>query len=136
MKKLNKSQVKERDALMEKLADTSTSVETALTEYNEAVAEAHAKFIEVWESYKEVRQEAYEFLDEIVTTMGEYEAERSEKWTDSEAGERYVEWRQSYESAREECNIPDDPEPPEELDLDYEGRNDTLGELADSPEDM
>ncbi|MCW2275116.1 hypothetical protein GJ654_10305 [Rhodoblastus acidophilus] len=48
----------------------------------------------------EALRAADEFISGLADAMNDYEGERSEKWSNSDAGAAYVEWREGYEAVQ------------------------------------
>ena len=78
MKKLSKDQVKRKAEIVQRLAIQEDVIETALEAYNEAVVDAQS------------------FVEEVIQEQEDYKAERSEKWSDSDAGEQYACWSDAW----------------------------------------
>lgn len=80
MKRLSKEQRRERDRLIGELEAVQAKLEQAAAEYTAKLGEAQ------------------DFCRRVVEEMEAYEGDRSEKWADSEAGQRYVQWREDWEN--------------------------------------
>ncbi len=74
MKKLTKDHLKRRTELALALDDAYRALTEAAEKYNEALATAR------------------EFIEDVVSEMSDYQSERSEKWTESDAGSAYENW--------------------------------------------
>jgi hypothetical protein len=79
MKKLSKAQVAERDQIANDLRAGIEAWESAVADLNDAIGRA------------------VEFRDGLVAEMDEYMGERSERWPESEGGQQYAEWHDSWE---------------------------------------
>jgi hypothetical protein len=80
VKKFTKKQIEEQAAIGGELRSAYEDYENALSALNDAI------------------QKAEDFKAEVVGAMDEYLSERSEKWTESEAGQAYSEWKDAWES--------------------------------------
>jgi uncharacterized coiled-coil DUF342 family protein len=116
MKRISKEQQKEIDAQIDKLIATSGELKTTIDEFNAAMAEPRAKLEAVQSTYNDELAEMREIYDQLHTEASEYQSERSEKWNESDAGQVYAQWVDSFEGISE---ISDDLaiEMPEPLDV-------------------
>ena len=64
-------------------------------------------------AYNDVLAEAREFRDDMVGGMEDYMSERSEKWTEGDAGQAYAQWKDEWEAL--ELDDIDDPEGHDDL---------------------
>lgn len=98
MKKLTKHALTERDEITGKLTDTYNALEEALLTFNNAMQTVWDTDVEpAIEAYNAAVEAAKEWRDEQVGEMEQYIDERSEKWEEGEAGQRYTAWKQEYE---------------------------------------
>lgn len=165
MRKLNKKNSEALQKHIEDVDNTETELRDAIDKYNEVLADewqavvaAYKGFVEaVGESEPEVRSakeafdaavsEAESFREEMSSEIEGHYDEKSERWQESEAGERFSEWSSTWQETiePEEIEIPElkDLEEISELtdlekpsDIEYDGsRADTLRDLEPSPGD-
>jgi len=110
VKKLNKTQLaelaahtttlatkkQEIDESWDKLVEAYEGVESAIGDYNESLATV------------------IEWRDGIVQEMSDYQAERSDKWQEGDAGQQYQSWIDEWEGLDlSEVEIPDMPDEPD-----------------------
>src|SRR5215472_12098154 len=99
MKKLSKVQNTELQTHLDALAEKKTAIETA------------------WEEFEEKHgalAEAIEWRDGIIQEMSDYQAERSDKWQEGDAGQAYQEWIDEWEGLDlTEIEVPELGEMPE-----------------------
>ena len=100
MKKLDEASKRQLDTLAVDLGALAQKVTAAIAEANTALQAYNAKL-----------GEAREFRDEIVAAMEDYESGRSDRWSESDAGAAYAEWKAEWEGA--ELDGIDEIEPPE-----------------------
>lgn len=123
MKRLSKAQLKERDALSEKMRNARADLEKAINDAYEAggtISNAHSV-------YKEAVEEAASWRENLVSEMDSYASDRSDKWQESDAGQAFEEWKSEWEGAElevEELEAPD-------LDEIAPDRAETLDELPE-----
>jgi uncharacterized protein YukE len=98
-----------RDAA-EKVRDAESRLAKAVAEA-QAVAESVAAEVE---RYNEAVERFNEQIDGILEAIDAYVAERSDRWREGEAADRYATWREMLESAKiepvEAIEIEDAPE--------------------------
>jgi hypothetical protein len=95
MKKLNKEQEKTRADLVARLTIAAADIDKKLVEVNAMISDLLNPAIE---TYNAVVSDIESFRDEIVGEMDTYIGERSEKWTESDAGQNYESWKSDWES--------------------------------------
>lgn len=95
MKKLSAAQKKRKDELADQLSD------------------AHSELVQVAEKYNVLREQAREFVQEIVDAQEEYYDARSEKWQEGEEGSTYATWREAWEDVLNELEEAIDEAPSE-----------------------
>lgn len=118
MKKLSKTQLKERDKLTTDINEAHCDLEAAINAYNTAIGEAKSKVEEALTAYNEKITAAREFCEQIVSDMESYEGDRSEKWADSDAGSAFADWKSEWENVQlddVELEFPDEMEIPENV---------------------
>lgn len=134
MKKLNKATLAERDEIAGKLRDRADDarkaidafneamgakwaiIEAALADYNEALEEEWEKVQTEVEAYNEVIQEANDWKTGVATEIDNYTGERSDKWQESDAAQRYESWKESYDEMVEALEV----EKPDPLELEHD----------------
>jgi hypothetical protein len=95
MKKLTKEQEKTRADLVARLTIAAADIDKKLVEVNAMISDLLNPAIE---TYNAVVSDIESFRDEIVGEMDTYIGERSEKWTESDAGQNYESWKSDWES--------------------------------------
>lgn len=130
MKRLSKQEQLERDSLAQAIDDAKTALESAVSEYNTKVSELWQPVENALTTYNGAVDDAQIFRDGIVGQMDDYIGERSEKWTEGDAGQSYQEWKDSWEG----CSIePIEIDSPEDIEIpDAEGA-DALRDLEVEP---
>lgn len=125
MKRLSKAQLAQREELSKKLTLAREEISDAFTEaYNPG-----GGIRDAWDRYQAVVEEATSWRDEIVAAMDSYASDRSEKWTESDAGQAYEEWKSAWENVELELGELDTPDT-EEICPDFA---EVLGELDEEP---
>lgn len=112
MKKLSKERIAQIDAAVSQCSRIQVEINDLIIKYNE--------FLEEWKGIAEEQVQAYNgYISEIITVYSEaaeegrdYQSEKSEKWTDSEAGSEYEAWVSRLEDVETEVytidlDIPD-----------------------------
>jgi hypothetical protein len=117
MKKLSKH---DRERLTEAAANMASTYDDLDTLFND-FTEAAAKLFEELEGFQET---AREVMDDAAMEADNYFDERSEKWQEDEAGERYGEWRDTLRQLADEL-----AETQERPDISSPDRPDWLGQL-------
>jgi hypothetical protein len=143
VKKLTKKQMDEQVALAhaldgahEKYANAVVDVNKAIEEANELIRNAIGEDSDYQIAIGDVNEalsKCRDFRDEIVGEMDEYMADRSEKWTESDAGEAYSGWKDEWENFEL-----DDIEPAEIAEIDEISEDESINaegfrELVEEP---
>jgi len=97
MKQLNKQQLKARDEISQELELARGNLDSAVTEFNDALEKTSAEVNDELEKYNAVLEKARDWRDEIVGAIDEYVAERSDKWQESEAAQALDSWKSSFD---------------------------------------
>ena len=97
MKQLSKEQNKTLHTLNIDAQATGNDLEVAITKYNEILADIKLALDTALNAHNEKLTELRDFSNDIVSEIQEYMDERSDKWQESENGERYAEWKSSWE---------------------------------------
>ena len=92
MKSLSKQENKERIELIDKLRVHSETVHDRVQEANEAIERLNTAIQE----YNAAVDDANSWAQDIVRVMEEFKDQRSEKWQDSDTGQQYDAWIQSW----------------------------------------
>lgn len=116
MRKLNREQEQQRADISAKLNAAREVYNERVAELNNALADLRAAVERAAESYNEAAQEARDFAADIANQQSEYVCERSEKWTDSDAGNAYSEWQSTWENYSPNDIEPDMPQDMDEHD--------------------
>jgi hypothetical protein len=119
MKRLTKADSEQQDSLVRNLTEKADAVKEVLTKINALINDELNPAIS---EYNGIIADAEEFRNEIVGRMDDYVDGRSEKWSESEAGENYTSWKDEWEGISfEEISTLEDLEI-EEVDF-IEGEN-------------
>lgn len=89
MRKLNKKTIAELTRLYGELSGLQCSVEDAVSQYNDTLAELNSE------------------LEDIATDIQTYMDDRSDAWQESEKSGAYQEWVSFFEDAKGEIDDPD-----------------------------
>ena len=151
MKKLDKKTILERDDIAGRLStgyqtlsgavDTFNTARQTLWEALEAAIEAYNDGVEAaWEplsdaqaDYNEIVNEAGEWKTDVVTSIDDYMADKSEKWKEGDRGQAYEAWKSALEDDFELSEI-EQPEAvtveePEEIDFGLEEASEKLEQM-------
>lgn len=116
MKKLNKTQLKRRDAIGTAINDAHATLAVAIGKYNAQLLSMQQEVDGAVEEYNEALSQARDFRDEVVSEMEDYAGDKSEKWTDSDAGTAFSDWKSEWEQVEledVEVEYPDEIEVPD-----------------------
>jgi len=91
MKKLSRSQLKQRSDLLIRLEKLYEAAEHQITAYNEGEC-SHGMVESAVERYNEAVGDANCLLADVRSDIEDYIEGRSEKWQEGERGDRYREW--------------------------------------------
>src|SRR5215510_638055 len=133
MKKLDKSLLASREEIVERLRVEFGDIEGTVDYFNQTMAEAwsavqsaieayNTRLDEEWgnglgpmiESYNGTIADANGWRQDVVNSISEYIENKSEKWQESENGQRYAAWRDEFDHEFSSF----DQDRPEELSLD------------------
>lgn len=98
MKKIPKSYEAQRQELITKLTEAHDEINTAIKAFNEAMEEKREAVTDAVKAYNELIENAQELRDQIVQDISNFMAEKSDKWTEGETGQRYAHWLSVFES--------------------------------------
>jgi len=148
MKKLSKETLKRRDEIAEKLrsrgadleatvegfntkvGEAWTKLETALEEYNSVLeSEWNGGLEGVLSDYNEAVGEANEWKQEVAQEIQDWMDERSDKWQESPAAEKYQTWKEPFEEEFQTAEL----ERPENVEVEEPGEL-TLDDVEDVAE--
>lgn len=93
MKKLSKQQIEDRDALVVSLRETESSINQMIEEANSIIAKINGEKVKL----ESVISDVESWRDDIVTDLEAYIDDRSEKWQESETGEKYRDWKTQFD---------------------------------------
>lgn len=111
MKKLTKTQEKEKAEHSSNLFDAHSAVEEAINKYN-AILEAAKEDVEIAvNDFNEKLSGARTFCEQLVSDMENYEGERSDKWQESDAASSFQDWKSEWENIQLDDFEVDFPEP-------------------------
>jgi len=97
MKKLTKTQEKEKADLSSELFDAHAEVEAAINKFNAALDAAKEEVETAVNAYNEKLSGARTFCEQLVSDMENYEGERSDKWLESDAASAFQDWKSEWE---------------------------------------
>ena len=110
MKALNKNQEAQR---MEHVEALNKAHEFVTVKYS-ALVSAMEEYNDSLSKYNDVVGDVEAWRDEIVADMQTYMDEKSERWSDSENGQAYGDWKDTWESTDfqklDALEIPEEPE--------------------------
>lgn len=109
MRQLSKTDVKERDELVSYLRTKSEIVHDRVQEANEAIQRLN----EAIQDYNATICDANEWAQQIVNQMEDFKDAKSEKWQDSDTGQQYDSWLQSWADNLNEVDEVDDISAPD-----------------------
>lgn len=109
MKKLTKTQEKEKDKHSTDLFDTFSALEMAVDDFNDKVVELRIGVEEAATAYNSAVARARDFCSEVMSDMDSYEGARSEKWQESDAGQSFQDWKSEWENVDLEDFEPEFP---------------------------
>jgi len=97
MKRLPKEFEARRQQLIESLEAASGEVESAIERMNEVILEAKEEAEAAIEAYNSLVRDAAELRDEAQQAVQDYFDDKSDKWQESEAGEKYQTWINGFD---------------------------------------
>lgn len=125
MKKLSKTDIKERDELVSYLRTKSEVVHDRVQEVNEAIQSLN----DAISDYNATINDANEWAQQLVGQMEDFKEAKSEKWQDSDTGQQYDSWIQQWADDLEEIDeVPDVDAPDMNAADDLENRPEGLEE--------
>lgn len=114
MRRLSKQELQQRDEFADALETSRNKLCDAVDKFNSKITELYEPVAGLVEEYNGIAADAQNWRDDILSQMDDYMSERSEKWLESDTGQAYQEWKDSWESLSiEQFNI----EQPEGIDL-------------------
>src|SRR5262245_61417950 len=134
MRKLTKEAMAERDALQPKFDKAFEALLDTVQAFNTLMEQQWETVTQAVETYNAVVQEGREWVGEQTSDMEQFQLERSERWLESDAGQRYAAWIQQFETV----DLRDvELEAPATLELELDGdKYAELENLAISPEEL
>ena len=125
MKKLSKEQLAERTAHVANLSEAWEVIEMKIGTIDGQIAELNTLI----EKYNADLSEAETWKEGITGQMDDFISERSERWTESDAGQSYEAWKSEWEQF-DATSL----EPVENIDLETPEHADDLEALPEAPE--
>jgi hypothetical protein len=125
--KLSAEQTRARDALAVRLEEERAKVDTAVTDFNDALTIARNTLQEALDAYNGVLSEARFFAADVSQDWENDFEEKSERWQESEKGEgvrEMIEAWQNVDLEDLEIDMPD-----AEIDLNVDTHDETLTNL-------
>ena len=110
MKRLSKTQQKEKEKHSSDLFDAHTALEEAINKYNTTIEAAKGEVEKAANDFNEKLGAARTFCEEIVSEMDGYESERSDKWQESDAASSFQDWKSEWEGISIDDFEPDFPD--------------------------
>lgn len=119
--KLDKSQISERDNLIDELRERGQKLQDAVIAYNDVMEEQKDTLIQLLNEYNGIMEEARTFAATVAGNAQEAYDEKSDNWKESENGEKVNSFIEDWENADlfdHEIEFPDpiDPELPDHAD--------------------
>lgn len=97
MKRLTKDQRKAMGEIVTRLRVAEDALNAAISTFNAGLETLFAPVETAVDLLNEVRVDAAEFRDEIVSAMEDYAGERSDNWQESDAAATFSEWMGEWE---------------------------------------
>ena len=98
MKKLTEKESTTRARLVSELRDAAGKVEDEIDAFNARLDDALKPINDAIEAYNKIREEAEGFVADLVSAMDDFAGEKSEKWTEGDAGQAFESWKGEYEN--------------------------------------
>jgi len=95
--KFTKDQLNQRDELVTALSEKATELKAEVGMANEAIEAARGKVQNALDAYNETLTELAELRDEIVSSIGDFIDEKSDKWRDGDNGIAHGDWKDNIE---------------------------------------
>jgi hypothetical protein len=133
VKSLTPGQVMVKLNLINVIIKRQAFLDAVITEYNEKLGKANEKVQKAIDALNESIADAESWREAVFTDMEDYASERSEKWHESESGQKFLDWKETFEGEFQpvEIDLPDDVEMPDADDV-----AELLEQLTDSPEEL
>lgn len=132
MKKLSKTELEARAALVAKLKDKFEQLVDGCDQFNSAVNDAWGLYVENAQvEYNDALKEAEDWRDQIVSQIDEYVDGRSDKWREGDQGQKYEDWKSELEGI---SFTESEMEEPSGVEVDVENVADELDGLPDGVE--
>jgi hypothetical protein len=129
MKKLSREQEAQRDKVCDKVLNAEEACALVIQRFNDEQRARWLEVVDALNALNESIEEHNDFIDEVSSLMDEFFTDKSEKWQESEKGQEYQEWKESWEGSKlEEVEISE----PEELEA-PEVESEALRELPSEP---
>lgn len=127
MKNLSAAQLKTKERLYKNIYSGQIVLEKAIEKYNNIMKEEFVAVQIAIDFINRAIAEANEFREEIHEKQQSYLDERSDKWSMSEKGMNYEEWKKEWDEMLEEVEVDE----PEELTLPEVTAGESLEQLRD-----
>lgn len=99
MKKLTKEESEKRTKFVEQLRAAQGKVEDEIDAANAKLEFEVLKPVnDAIEAYNKIREEAEGFVADLVSSMDDFASEKSERWTEGDAGQAFESWKSEYEN--------------------------------------
>lgn len=105
MRKLTKEQLEQRSKMIATLHERKAELEEAIGTFNSTMADAGAGVTDAVAALNEAIAEAESFRSDIHSAMEDYTNDKSDKWKESEAGERYQNWMDGWADSLYDVDI-------------------------------
>lgn len=129
--KLSNNLTKRKDVLLDELRDKKNDLETAIHDFNAALAELRTPVEDAIAAYNEQLAIVKEFTEEVAEHISEYISEKTDSWQESEKGEA----EDDLLSTWEQIDLDDfELDLPEDLDESLPTHDDDLEELPTETE--
>lgn len=106
MKRIKREHETQIEEVIDRLRDAADAVNAAHLEIKQAVETGNARI----EDYNEALSDARDLKDEITNSLAEWEGDRSDKWRESDAYRRFMDWFESW-NGLDLDSVPDFEEP-------------------------
>lgn len=125
MQKLTNTQYKRKQELEAALHSVTTQIQAEVTAVNDHLETAKDRLENLVERYNGLVDEATTYIESVHQAQESYMESRSDAWTDSDKGERYLDWADAWTAELDHV----DAEVPETMDEPDLTALDTLQEL-------
>ena len=92
MKRIKREHETQIEPIIDRLRDAASAVESAYGDVQVATAKMNTAI----EEYNEVLSDARDLKEDITVSLAEWEGGRSDKWRESDAYRRFMDWYESW----------------------------------------